>query len=83
MVKAALCVVALGLLSVAVSAQDIDCGKAYRSAMDKLKRETGASMAPERLAAMRREALRIYNACETGHLRNPKALFERLDRARE
>jgi hypothetical protein len=33
----------------------------------------------ERLAAQRRRAKRIYDACITGDVHDPKALFDRLD----
>ncbi len=83
MLKAGCCgMVGLGLMAIAASAQGVDCGEAYRSAMDKLRRDELAQASSERLAAMRRTAMRVYNACETGHLRDPKALFEKLDRAR-
>jgi len=84
MLKAAFSgVVALGLMVAAASAQDVDCGKAYTSALEKIERETEGRLSPERRAALRRQALRVYNACGTGHLRDPKALFEQLDRAKE
>jgi len=84
MSKAVICsIVALGLTATAVAAQDVDCGKAYKNAMEKLKRDEAARASPERLAAMRRMAMRIYNACATGHLDDPKAMFEKLDRAKD
>ena len=82
MLKAALGgIAALGLSAAAVMALEVDCDKAYKSALDKIKRERGVST--EQAAVMRRAALRIYHACETGHLQDPKALFEKLDRAKD
>jgi hypothetical protein len=75
--------VALGLMGAVASAQDVDCGKAYASAMDKLRRDEQAKAPPERLAAMRRTAMRIQHACQTGHMQDPKSLFEKLDRAKD
>ena len=72
--------VALGLTGAVAAAHDVDCGKAYTSAMDKLRRDEQAKASPERLAAMRRTAMRIQHACQTGHMHDPKALFEKLDR---
>jgi hypothetical protein len=67
-------------MSGAVSGESyINCAEIYRSYLDELKRK---EMAPERRAALYRWAQRVYNACETGHLEDPKGLFEKLDRDR-
>jgi len=74
-------VVALFLMAVVVSAQsDLDCGRAYKSLLDKIKREQAGKMPGERLAALHRRAQRIYSACQTGRLPNAHALFEELHR---
>jgi hypothetical protein len=70
--------VMLASSSPAISAQEeFDCANAYKSALDALKRR---QVPPEQLAALRRRALRIYDACETKDLKDAKALFESLER---
>ena len=54
-----------------------DCEGNYKSALERLSRQR---MPPERLAALSRKALRIFDACMTGDLKEPKRLFESLDR---
>jgi hypothetical protein len=72
---------ALFSMAVAVSAQSgPDCGTAYKALLDKIKREQDAGMSGERVASLHRKAQRIYDACQTGHLPNPRRLFEELDR---
>jgi hypothetical protein len=68
----------LVLTVAAVSAQDeIDCGAAYKRSLEKLRQ---AQISAERLTAVSRRALRIYDACQTNDLRGAKSLFESLDR---
>ena len=70
--------IALGFISSAISEQStIDCAGTYKSYLEELKRK---EISPERRAVLRRWALRVYNACETGDLEDAKGLFERLDR---
>ncbi len=82
MLRAALIgAVALGLIAAAVSAEgDFDCQKAYQQFWEKLQREPSAKRSPERHAALSRKAQRIYEACMTNDVYDPKALFDRLDR---
>jgi hypothetical protein len=81
MVRVALSGVVLGLTALAVSAQgNLDCAAAYKSALEKIDSEQHAKVPPERLAAMRRRALRVYEACRTGDVHDARSLFERLDR---
>jgi hypothetical protein len=81
MLRAAVAGVALGLMALAVSAQsNPDCGEAYKSALEKLERERHAKNPPERIAALRRRAQRVYEACRTGDVQDVKALFDRLER---
>jgi hypothetical protein len=77
----------LGLLifvsigAAASSAQEsIDCSAAYKNSLERLKQK---ALPPERLAALSRQALRIYDACKTDDVRQPKTLFENLDRAKD
>jgi hypothetical protein len=64
-----------GLSTFLLSAHPMDCGAAYKVFWQNVStRETP----PDRLAATSRSALRIYDACQTGHVPNPETLFERL-----
>jgi hypothetical protein len=74
-------VIALGVTVAAAQAQDgVSCGEAYQRSLAEIERR---QQAPERLPALRRHALRAYQACLTGDVHNPKALFERLERLRD
>jgi hypothetical protein len=74
---------ALFSMAMPTSAQsNFDCGKAYKNVLDKIKREQDAKMSGERLAALNRKVQRIYDACQTGHLQDPQALFQDLDKGR-
>ena len=66
------------LAGAAISAQTaVDCGGDYVRALDKLKNR---QISPQLLPAMKRRALRIYDACLTNDLPNARALFDSLDR---
>jgi hypothetical protein len=70
--------VMLILAALTISAQTaVDCGGDYVRALDKLKSK---KTSPEHLPALKRRALRIYDACLTHDLPNAKALFDNLDR---
>jgi hypothetical protein len=79
--SAAAGLLALGVISGAFPVQSdyADCMETYRSYLEELSRK---QMSPERRAALHRWAKRVYDACETGDLDDPKGLFERLDRNR-
>jgi hypothetical protein len=65
------------------AAQDLlDCSRAYESMLQKIERQT-QQLAPERLLALRRRAQRILEACRTGHIEDPRSLFDRLDRSKD
>jgi hypothetical protein len=71
----------LALTAAAVSAQGkTDCGSAYKSSLDRLRQK---QLSPARLAALSRQALRIYNACQSDDLVNPASLFQNLDRLKD
>jgi hypothetical protein len=75
--------IVLGLTAAAASAQNkISCNEAHKSYLDKLSSGAYASMPPERLAAERRKAQRIYHACLTGDVDDASALFRRLEGSR-
>jgi hypothetical protein len=70
---------ALGLIVGGVSAQSkMDCGKAYKSVWDKLKREENAKISDQQLADVNRLALRAYDACQAGDEQTALGLFERV-----
>jgi hypothetical protein len=65
------------------SAQDAaDCNKAYDSMLQRIERQA-AQLPAERLLVLRRRAQRILDACRSGHVEDPRALFDRLDRAKD
>jgi len=76
--QAVLALVLLVTTAALVAAQGrLDCERDYKSALERLNRQR---MPPERLAALSRKALRVFDACQTGDLKEPKRLFESLDR---
>ena len=78
LISAIIHLIALGFASSAISAQStIGCAGTYKSYLEELKRK---EISPARRAVLRRWALRVYNACETGDLGDAKGLFERLDK---
>jgi hypothetical protein len=73
-------VVAIAVLTLAASAQGTSvCGDAYKAAWQNLSAEDYAKLTPEQLAKLSRQALRIYDACQTGDVHDIKALFKRLE----
>jgi hypothetical protein len=72
--------IALGLTAAAALAQNkISCNEAHKSYLDKLASGAYGVMTPERLAAERRKAQRVYQACLTGDVDDAGALFRRLE----
>jgi hypothetical protein len=53
------------------------CNAAYRAFMHRLN-ERAHALPITRLVALHRQAVRIFDACETGDLPDPEALFRRL-----
>jgi hypothetical protein len=78
---AALSVFGFGLATVAVAEPDTDCGRAYIGMMTTIERKK-PTLSAEAQIGMQRTALRIYDACLTGHLEHPGQLFDKLDRTR-
>jgi hypothetical protein len=79
---------AVALLAVAFAAfspNTFDCNAAYKGVL--LRLLDAHDVNPSRLAALNRQALRVHDACITGDLNDPSALFARLhaslDAARE
>jgi hypothetical protein len=71
------------MTSVALAQSNDDCAARYKGYLEKLTREQQSKMSGEQLAALNRRAQRIYDACQTGHFADPKALFDRLDRSKD
>jgi hypothetical protein len=58
---------------------DTHCGNAYVSFIERMSRRTREINA-ERLAQTHRMGLRIFDACDTGHLENAEQKFRDLER---
>jgi hypothetical protein len=75
----------LGLLALCLtfeptrSEADFNCSDAYARVLGSIELR---KVSPEQRARLRRDALRVYQACLTGDLHDPKALFDRVDRSR-
>jgi hypothetical protein len=65
-------------ISVVSLASNQKCGTAYVGFLDQLT-ERAQFLPPEKLVAIHRKALRIYDACETGHLQTFEPLFKELE----
>jgi hypothetical protein len=78
---AALLVFGFGLATVAVAEQGTECGRAYEDMLTTIERKK-PTLSAEAQVALQRTALRIYDACLTGHLDRPGQLFDKLDRFR-
>jgi hypothetical protein len=55
-----------------------DCAAAYLDFMERAGNRA-STISPEQLARSHRSALRIYYACETGHLQDTEGRFRRLE----
>jgi hypothetical protein len=76
--RAVIGLIAVGVIPSAMSSDGHgNCADTYKNYLAELKRK---DMPPERRAALLRWARRVYDACDTGDLDDPKALYERLDR---
>jgi len=71
----------LSVSAVALAEAGPDCAAAYKAMLSAIERRT-PSLAAEAHLARQRLALRLYDACQTGHLEHPGELFEKLDRSR-
>jgi hypothetical protein len=78
---AALFVFGFGLATGAVAESDTECGRAYKGMLTTIERKKPTLSAAAQVA-LQRTALRIYDACLTGHLDRPGQLFDKLDRTR-
>ena len=66
----------LGFSAMPISS-DANCDIAYGAFMERLS-HSGQSLSSAQLIDMHRRALRIYDACDAGHLVNVEAKFRAL-----
>jgi hypothetical protein len=71
----------LGASAAALAEAGPDCRAAYKAMLSAIEQRT-PSLSAEAQLARQRLALRLYDACQTGHLEHPGELFEKLDRSR-
>jgi hypothetical protein len=71
---------ALGLafLAAAPSSNPVDCGNSYVAFHERLSHHA-EKISAERLAVLQRGSLRIFAACDAGHLRDVQAKFVDLE----
>jgi hypothetical protein len=74
MARALLGAVILAMTAVPLSSE-VDCDNAYRTFMEGSGR---SEIDGDRLASLHRAALRIFNACDSGHLQDPDARLRKL-----
>jgi hypothetical protein len=72
---------ALGVSAVAFAEPGQNCGEAYKAMLSTIERKK-PTLSAEAQLARQRMALRLYDACQTGHLEHPGELFDKLDRNR-
>ena len=77
MLRVVLGAVLLGVTAMPVST-DVNCGKAYMNFLERVSHH-GDEMAGGRLATLHRSALRIFDACDIGHIDNPEPIFRKLE----
>jgi len=79
MLRAVLSVVVLGMTAMPVST-DVNCDNAYITFLDRLSHR-GDAVSGDRLATLHRSALRIFDACDGGHMDNPEPMFRELEKS--
>ena len=78
MMRALMSTVALVMTAMPLSS-DVNCGNAYAAFLDHIGRRSFA-MAGEQLVTAHRNALRIFDACDSGHLENAEKKFRDLEK---
>ena len=78
MFRVLLSAVLLGMTAMPVST-DVNCGKAYMNFLERVSHR-GDEMSGDRLATLHRSALRIFDACDIGHMDNPEPVFRKLEK---
>jgi hypothetical protein len=71
-------VLGLGFLGAAPSSTPVECGNPYVAFHQRLRHQAD-NMTGERLAALHRVSLRIFDACDAGHLPDVQAKFVELE----
>jgi hypothetical protein len=66
------------LVATALSA-DARCGSAYVAFVERLGHRAD-QLSGQQLANIHRKALRIFDACDSGHMENAEVMFRRLER---
>jgi hypothetical protein len=79
MLRVSLGATILGLSAMPIFS-DANCDMAYGAFMERLSHR-GASLSSSQLIAAHRSALRIFDACNSGHLVNFEAKFRALEGA--
>ena len=69
--------VALLAMSASPLASKVDCGQPFISFVQKINEKP---IPGSELAAVHRHALRIFDACDTGHLLDPDVRLRQLER---
>ena len=67
------------IVTTALSA-DVRCGSAYAAFVERLGHRVD-QLSGQQLATLHRKALRIFDACDSGHMENAEAMFRRLERS--
>jgi hypothetical protein len=72
------CRVLLAMLAVSLAAHaKVDCDGHYKRTLERVQQ---MHVSPDRMVALTRRALRIYDACQTGDFEDAASFFEQLDR---
>ena len=59
---------------------DVYCDNAYTGFLDRVSR-SGDEVSGDELARLHRNALRIFAACDSGHMGDPERRYRELERA--
>jgi hypothetical protein len=77
MLRTVVSAVALSMIAMPISA-DGNCGNSYFNFLERISHR-GDAISGDQLATLHRSALRIFDACDTGHMQNPDAKFWELE----
>ena len=77
MLRFVLSAVVLGMTAMPVST-DVSCVNSYFHFWERASHRADA-MSGDRLAALHRGAIRIFDACDSGGISNAEAMFEKLE----
>ena len=77
--RASLVAIILGLSAMPISS-DANCDIAYQAFIERLS-QRGRALSSAQLIATHRSALRIFDACDAGHLDNIEAKLRALEEA--